>query len=204
MVRTVTAREQAGGILVGVERVVVFGCAGSGKSTLSRELATRTGLPLTERDALGVPGSRDYRKALGGLARQPRWILDGAPYYEDDLIYGAADTVIFLDYPKLLVMWRVLRRTVCVELFRRPVGAHQPGGLGAWRDSEHPLRWAWASHETRRQEGLALIARPDLSDGDVIHFTRPAQARRWMGQLRHRSRVGKSSPDKENPRSSSS
>jgi hypothetical protein len=169
---------------VGVERVVVFGCAGSGKSTLSRELATCAGLPLTERDALGVLGSREYREALGELARQPLWILDGAPYYEDDLIYGATDTVIFLDYPKLLVMWRVLRRTLVIELFRRPVGAHRPSGLGVWRDSEHPLRWAWASHQARRQEGLALIARPDLADAEVIHFTRPVQARRWMGQLR--------------------
>ena len=83
---------------------MVFGCAGSGKSSLARELAARAGLPLTERDALGVLGSRDYRDAIRNLARQPLWILDGAPYYVDDLIYGAADTVIFLDYPKLLVM----------------------------------------------------------------------------------------------------
>ncbi|TCC11780.1 hypothetical protein [Kribbella soli] len=168
-----------------MERVVVFGCAGSGKTTLSRELATRVGLPLTERDALGVPGSRDYREALGELARQPLWILDGAPYYEDDLIYGAADTVIFLDYPKLLVLWRVLRRTLRIELFRRPDGAHRPSGLSVWRDGKHPLRWAWASRQARHQEGHALIARPDLADADVIHFTRPVQARRWMGQLRH-------------------
>ena len=83
---------------------MVFGCAGSGKSTLAREVAARTELPLTERDALGVLGSREYREAIGMLARQPLWILDGAPYYVDDLIYGAADTVIFLDYPRLLVM----------------------------------------------------------------------------------------------------
>jgi len=28
----------------------------------------------------------------------PRWILDGAPYYADELVYRTADTVIFLDY----------------------------------------------------------------------------------------------------------
>lgn len=173
-------------MLVGVERVVVVGCAGSGKSTLSRELAARVGLPLTERDALGTLGSRDYRDALGELASRPRWILDGAPYYEDELIYRAADTVIFLDYPKLLVMWRVLRRTLRVELFRRSDGAHRPSGLDVWRADEHPLRWAWTSHQARRREGLALITRPDLADSDIIHFTRPVHARRWMSQLRRR------------------
>jgi len=41
-----------------MERVVVIGCAGSGKSTLARQLADQTGLPLVERDGLGVEGSR--------------------------------------------------------------------------------------------------------------------------------------------------
>lgn len=167
-----------------MKRVVVVGCAGSGKSTLSRKLAARAGLPLIERDALGSLGSRAYREALGEVAGQPLWILDGAPHYEDDLIYRAADTVIFLDYPKPLVMWRVLRRTVLIELSRRPVGAHRPQGVGVWRDSKHPLRWAWSSHHDRRQEGLALISRSDLAGADVFHFTHPRQASRWIRQLR--------------------
>ncbi|TDU89571.1 hypothetical protein EV138_3143 [Kribbella voronezhensis] len=158
---------------------MVFGCAGSGKSTLARELASCAGLPLTERDALGELGSPHYREALRELARQPLWILDGAPYYEDDLIYAAADTLIFLDYPKRVVMWRVLRRTLLIELRRRPIGGHRPSGLAAWRDSQHPLRWAWKSHGARHHEGLAMISRPDLADAQILHFTHPAQARRW-------------------------
>jgi adenylate kinase family enzyme len=87
-----------------MERVVVIGCAGSGKSTLARQLAGRTGLPLVERDGLGEEGSAGYLSAIAEMAAQPRWILDGAPYYADELVYAAADTVIFLDYPKALVL----------------------------------------------------------------------------------------------------
>jgi hypothetical protein len=80
------------------------------------------------------------------------------------VVFGCAGsgkpTLIFLDYPKRVVMWRVLRRTLLIELRRRPIGAHRPSGLGAWRDSQHPLRWAWKSHRSRRHEGLALITRP--------------------------------------------
>jgi hypothetical protein len=170
-------------MLVAVMRVVVFGCAGSGKSTLSRELAARTALPLVERDALGTMGSGEYLEALGELADRPLWILDGAPYYVDDLIYRAADTVVFLDYPKPLVMLRVLRRTLAIELFRRPAGAHGPRGFAVWRDSEHPLRWAWSSHRDRRREGRALIAGSELANAEVFHFTRPSQARHWLHEL---------------------
>jgi hypothetical protein len=114
--------------------VVVIGCAGSGKSTLARQLARRTGLPLVERDALGKEGSPGYLSAIAEMAARPRWILDGAPYYADELVYAAADTVVFLDYPKALVLWRVLRRTAGIEVLRRPAGAHRPQGLSAWRD----------------------------------------------------------------------
>jgi hypothetical protein len=160
---------------------VVAGCAGSGKSTFARQLAARTALPLVERDALGVLGSPSYLATLESLVLEPRWILDGAPYYLDDLVYGTADTVIFLDYPKSVVMWRVLRRTVSVELLRRPSGAHHPGVPSVWRDKTHPLRWAWSSHRSRHEEGLALTNR--LADTAFLRFTRPAQTERWLGAV---------------------
>ena len=159
---------------------MVIGCAGSGKSTLARRLASRTGLPLVERDALGPEGSAGYVSALAAMAARPRWILDGAPYYADELVYSAADTVVFLDYPKALVLWRVLRRTARVEVLRRQAGAHRPQGLPALRDPEHPLRWAWASHADRHREGLALMARPGLAQTQILRFTCPAMARRWL------------------------
>ena len=162
---------------------MVAGCAGSGKSTLARRLAARTSLPLVERDALGVLGSGEYRAAIARLAGEPKWILDGAPYYADDVIYPAADTVIFLDYPRPVVMCRVLRRTLTIELLRRPSGAHRPQGLAAWRDSEHAVRWAWTSHHDRHQEGLALTEREDLAGSAIIRFTRPAAARSWLRRL---------------------
>ena len=165
-----------------VERVVVIGCAGSGKSTLARQLATRSGLPLVERDSLGEEGSPGYISAIAEMAAGPRWILDGPPYYADEIVYPRADTVLFLDYPKSLVLWRVLRRTASVELLRRRAGAHQRQGLSSLRDPEHALRWAWTSHRDRHREGLELMARPAMAHAQILRFTRPATARRWLRQ----------------------
>ena len=166
-----------------VDRVVVFGTAGSGKTTLARRLSERTGLPLVERDALGVLGSGDYLDAITEMVARPGWILDAAPYYADDLVYPAADTVIVLDYPKPVVMWRVLRRTLAVELLRRPAGAHRPAGLAAWWDKEQAVRWAWSSHADRHREGLELAGRADLAHAQIIRFTRAADARCWLRGL---------------------
>jgi hypothetical protein len=60
------------------------------KSTLARQLVGRTGLPLAERDWLGVLGSADCPSAIAQMAARPRWILDAAPYYADELVYPAA------------------------------------------------------------------------------------------------------------------
>jgi hypothetical protein len=99
------------------------------------------------------------------------------------LVYAAADTIVFLDYPKALVLWRVLRRTARVEVLRRPAGAHRPQGVSALRDPEHPIRWTWTSHADRHREGLALMARPGLAQPQILRFTRPGMARRWLRQM---------------------
>jgi hypothetical protein len=134
-----------------------------------------------ERDTLGEEGSARYLSAIAAMAARPRWVLDGPPYYADELVYAAADTVLFLDYPKALVLWRVLRRTASIELLRRHAGAHRPQGLAALCDPEHPLRWAWTSHADRHREGLALMARP--GPAEILRFTRPSMARRWLRQI---------------------
>jgi len=67
-------------------------------------------------------------------------------------------------------------------VLRRPMGAHRPQGLSALGDPEHPVRWAWTSHADRHREGLALMARPDLVQAQILRFTRPAMARRWLRQ----------------------
>ena len=100
-----------------------------------------------------------------------------------DVIYSVTDTIILLDYPKPVVMRRVLRRALAIELLRRPSGAHRPQGPAAWRDSEHPVRWAWTSHRDRHQEGLALTERKDLASATIIRFTAPAAARNWLRGL---------------------
>lgn len=168
---------------------MIFGCAGSGKSTLARQLATSAGLPLIERDGLGPLGSREYRAAAETLTARQSWVFDGAPYYVEDIVYAAADSVIILDYPKWIVMVRVLRRTLATELFRRNIGAHHRQGRAAWRDSSHPMLWAWKSHGDRHNEGLRLVTRPDLARSEIIHFTRPTAARRWIRELAPRSGV---------------
>jgi adenylate kinase family enzyme len=107
-----------------MQRVVVFGTTGSGKSRLAERLAAQTGLRVIELDALFW--GRDWQPAPLELfrhrvereIRDGGWIVVGIYGQVRDLTWRAADTLIWLDLPLPLVVWRLLRRTVWRALTR--------------------------------------------------------------------------------------
>jgi hypothetical protein len=99
----------------GVERVLVLGCGGSGKSVFARRLGARTGLPVVELDSVFWPAglSRpDWVARQQELTAGPRWILDGdlGPYDVLEVRAAAADTAVLLNLSPLRCGWRALRR----------------------------------------------------------------------------------------------
>lgn len=88
-----------------MERVIVIGCPGAGKSTFARALRDRTGLPLYYLDRIwhqadGSHISRlEFDARLAELLKQPRWILDGNYQRTLPPRLEYCDTVFLLDYP---------------------------------------------------------------------------------------------------------
>jgi len=110
-------------------RVLVVGFAGAGKSTFSRALAARTGLPLVHLDleywkpGWTHPSEDEWRdKQLARLAGDA-WILDGNYVETLDLRLERADTIVLLDTP----WWRCAARAF-VRGIRRPAGTQMPEG----------------------------------------------------------------------------
>ena len=100
-----------------MKRVLIVGCAGAGKSTFARRLADLSGLPLVHLDQhYWQPGwmetaVEDWSRKVRDLTAPPSWIMDGN--YGDTLPIrlARADTVIHLDFPRRVCLWRVLKRT---------------------------------------------------------------------------------------------
>jgi len=99
-----------------MKRVLIIGPCGSGKSTLARELAPRMGLPLVHMDQLGwQAGWVETEKAelnarLAKAVAEDQWLIEGN--YGSTLLprLERADTVIYLDFPIRLCLWRLVRR----------------------------------------------------------------------------------------------
>jgi adenylate kinase family enzyme len=107
------------GSMTKVQRVVIVGPGAAGKSVLAARLGEITGLPVVELDKVfwqpGLTATPPDRWAAmqRELIAPELWILDGdlGPYDVADVRFGAADTIVFLDFSPVRCTWRALRRS---------------------------------------------------------------------------------------------
>ena len=97
-------------------KIIVLGCAGSGKSTFAGRLQQLTGLPLYHLDRLWWREDRthisreEFDGALRALLHGAEWILDGDYSRTYETRIRACDTVIFLDYAEGVCMDGIAER----------------------------------------------------------------------------------------------
>jgi adenylate kinase family enzyme len=113
-----------------MERIVVIGCGGSGKTTLSNQLGDRLGLPVFHIDgvywrdvpALGRVEStpEEWANSHRSLIAQRRWVIDGMKLGTLPERFQAADTAIFLDLPTRICLWGVASRRLRSRTSVRP------------------------------------------------------------------------------------
>ena len=88
-----------------MNRIVIIGCPGAGKSTFARKLAAKTGLPLHYLDMIWhqadrtVIGREEFDRELDKLLIEDEWIIDGNYARTLPKRLAHCDTVFFFDLP---------------------------------------------------------------------------------------------------------
>jgi len=101
-----------------MKKIMIIGCGGSGKSTLAKKIRKITGLPLIHMDqhfwkAGWVDIDRtEWRNLVERQTDQPEWIMDGNYGGTMDIRLEKADTIIFLDRPNWLCLYRIIKRSL--------------------------------------------------------------------------------------------
>lgn len=170
-----------------MRRVMIVGGSGSGKSTLARTLGAQTGLPVFHMDHIHWQENWQARPRQERLVMameieaQDHWIFEGgfSTTYENRAT--RADTLIWLDLPVGLRLWRVTKRLFRYWGQSRPDMA--PGCTEGFHSETLPFyRWIWDTRQTGRQRLIALT-QAHQHHTKIVHLQRPRDVRRFLESL---------------------
>lgn len=165
----------------------MVGTTGSGKTTLASALAKHLGAPHVELDGLFwkpdwvQADGEQFRTDVLAATAGPRWTACGN--YSRKLgmvLWERADTVVWLDPPLSLLLWRILRRTVTRSVRRTQLWAgNREKVSNLWR-KDSLLRWAIQTHPQHRAAYMAATADPRWAHLTIVRLRSPRTVRRWL------------------------
>ena len=154
-----------------MKKIIVIGCPGSGKSTVSRELHNKTGIPLYHLDMMYWNADKTtveksvFLERLSDVLEKDEWIIDGNYSSTMKLRMVACDTVIFLDYPL----------DVCLDGIRERRG--KPRSDMPWIETEEDeefIEFIKNYNEQQKPKVLELLKK--YSDKNIIILESREQA----------------------------
>ena len=146
-----------------MQRVIVIGCCGSGKSTFSRALHNKIGIPLYHLDMMYWNADKTtveknvFLKRLYAVLEKDEWIIDGNYSSTMELRMVACDTVVFLDYPV----------SVCLDGIKERRG--KPRSDMPWIETEEDAEFIeFIKNYNEQQKPKVLELLEKYSDKNII------------------------------------
>lgn len=180
-------------------RINVVGTSGSGKTTFAAALAERLGHRHVELDELNwgpnwsEAAPAEFRARVRQALAGDGWVVDGNYRAVRDLIWPRADTLVWLDYSRTVVTWRIVTRSISRLVRRTEMWAGNRETLRKLLSRDSIVWWSVSTYARRRREYPALIAaHPQL---DVVRLHSPAAAERWLRSLPQAAASAATTPD---------
>ncbi len=167
-----------------MKKVLVIGSCGSGKSVFSRRLGEITSLPVIHLDshfwrAGWVEPTKDvWREQVEELLKGDEWIIDGNYSGTMDLRLASCDTVLFLDFPRHVCTWRVIKRWYHYRGRSRPDIA---GGCPEKIDWAF-IKWTWNYPNRSRPKVLERLSRAG-GHAKIITLHNEAEVNDYLGKM---------------------
>ena len=161
-----------------MQRIIVIGCPGSGKSTVSRALHNKTGISLHHLDMMYWNADKTtveksvFLERLSAVLENNEWIIDGNYGSIMELRMAACDTVIFLDYPL----------DVCLDGIKERRG--KPRSDMPWIETEEDAEFIeFIKNYNEQQKPKVLELLEKYGDKNIIIFKSREQADEFLSLL---------------------
>jgi adenylate kinase family enzyme len=168
-----------------MQRILVIGSSGTGKSTLARKIAPKLGLPVIHLDQeYWQPGwvatePAAWQARVERLVAREAWVMDGNYSGTFAIRVPRAEAMVWLDLPRHIYFRRAVWRIVQSYGRVRPDLAP---GCPEKVDLEFLFKWVWTYPTRSRPRTLSLI---ESLRGriPVVVLRTPRQVRAFVGGL---------------------
>ena len=173
-----------------MQRIVVVGTSGSGKTTVAARIAKELGLLHIELDSIHwLPNwtelpDEEFRTQVAEKITVDRWVADGNYKPVRDLLWRRADTLVWLDLPFRVVFWRVVKRTI------RRVWT----GEELWNGNKEDISalfgryampvWVIRTYWRRKRDYPEIISNPEYAHLRLVHLRSVAETEAWLDGLK--------------------
>jgi len=154
-----------------MKKILVIGSSGAGKSTFSRRLGEKTSLKVIHLDVLHwlpdwtEPPKDEWKKTVETALKGDAWIIDGNYSGTMEMRLKSCDTVIFLDFPRVLCVYRILKRVAFYHKSTRPDVAEGCDERFDWTF----VKWVW-NYPTRTKPKVEALLKSVQDEKTVIRL----------------------------------
>ena len=167
-----------------MERIMIIGCGGAGKSTLARKLGEKTGLPVVHLDQIfWSPGNWNHMEkdefdaALELEMDKEKWIIDGNYNRTLPMRLERCDTVIYLDFGRIRCLTGWISRVIKNWGTARPDMAP---GCAEWFDPEMAT-WIWSFNRKNRKRYHQMLE--EASGVKIFIFKNRRQTQNFLNSI---------------------
>lgn len=157
-------------------RINVIGTSGSGKSTFSKQLAQKLDCPYIELDALfwkpnwTESTDDEFFQKVNEVVSTDRWILDGNYSRTQEYLWKRAQTIIFLDLPFHLVLWRIIVRSLLRGFKQEELWAGNKESISRHLFTRNSMIWWVIKHFHKNRKRYSVVS--EKSEYSGIQFVR--------------------------------
>jgi len=172
-------------------KILVIGTSGSGKTTLAEKLSKILCIKNIELDALfwkenwTQSSTEEFReKIIDSIKDTQGYIFHGNYNKVKDLTWGNVDTVIWLDYSRVVVMWRVLKRTVRRIITQEELwSGNKETFKKSFLEKDSIVLWAWNTYRKRKEQYSAMVEENPYKIREFIIIKSPKEANTLLKRI---------------------